>query len=141
VRYCFSAVGYYAAHQDAKQIEQAARRHFRKNLRKCQTRAKRESRPRLGITFEPVEAEKCETRGDAIAWIIANQLGRRNLTPSPRAALALEIEKQLAAEAKKRQRLSNANRAIVPEKVDSLSLSVIPPTSRRALLVKLSLRR
>jgi hypothetical protein len=35
--------------------------------------------------------------------IVANQLGRRNLTPSQRAALALELEKQLSAEAKKRQ--------------------------------------
>jgi hypothetical protein len=41
--------------------------------------------------------------------------GRCKLTPSQKAALALELEKQLAAEAKKRQRLNNANRAILPE--------------------------
>ena len=40
----------------------------------------------------------------AIDWIVANQLGRRNLTQSQRAALSLDLEKQLAAEAKKRQR-------------------------------------
>jgi hypothetical protein len=40
---------------------------------------------------------------------------RRNLTQSQKAALALELGKQLAVEAKKRQRLSNANRAILPE--------------------------
>jgi hypothetical protein len=49
-------------------------------------------------------------REDALAWIAANQLGRRNLTPSQKAALALELEKQLAAEAKKRIRLSNASK-------------------------------
>jgi hypothetical protein len=42
-------------------------------------------------------------REDAIARIVANQLRRRNLTPSQKAALAVEIEKQLAVEAKKRQ--------------------------------------
>ena len=49
------------------------------------------------------DAEDCPTREAVIAWIVANQLGRRNLTPSQRAALALELEKQLAVEAKKRQ--------------------------------------
>jgi hypothetical protein len=43
----------------------------------------------------------------------ANQLGRRNLTPSQKAALALELEKQLTVEAKKRQRLNNANRQLI----------------------------
>ena len=50
------------------------------------------------------------SRVDALTWIAANQLGRRNLTLSQRAALAIELEKQLAAEAKKRQRLSNASK-------------------------------
>lgn len=58
----------------------------------------------LGIEFETVDVEDCPTREAAIAWIAANQLGRRNLTPSQKGVLALEIEKQLAAEAKKRQR-------------------------------------
>jgi hypothetical protein len=58
---------------------------------------------RLRIEFETVDAEDCPTREAAIAWIASNQLGRRNLTPSQRAALALELEKQLAVEAKKRR--------------------------------------
>jgi hypothetical protein len=49
------------------------------------------------------------------ALLAATQLGRRNLTPSQKAALALEIEKQLAAEAKKRQLLSNTSKAILPD--------------------------
>ena len=48
-----------------------------------------------------VEVEDCPDREAAIAWIVANQLGRRNLTPSQKAALAVEIEKQLAVEASK----------------------------------------
>ena len=53
-------------------------------------------------TRDKWEAIGPSKREAAIAWIVTNQLGRRNLTPSQRAALALEIEKQLAAEAKKR---------------------------------------
>jgi hypothetical protein len=55
-------------------------------------------------------------REAAIAWIVANQLGRRNLTPSQKAALALEIEKQLAAEAKKRQRMGKQKIAYPSDK-------------------------
>ena len=47
----------------------------------------------------------------AIAWIAANQLGRRNLTPSQKAVLALEIEKQLADVAKLRRRATQNNNA------------------------------
>jgi hypothetical protein len=46
------------------------------------------------------------TRAAAIEWIAANQLGRRDLTSSQKAALALELEKQLSAEAKKQQATS-----------------------------------
>ena len=38
------------------------------------------------------------TREDAIRWIGANQLGRRNLGASRNTAFALELEKQLAEE-------------------------------------------
>jgi hypothetical protein len=70
---------------------------------------------RLGIAFATVETEHCHSREDAIAWIAANQLGRRNLTPSQRAAFSPEWERQLAAEAKKRLRLSNTSQARLPD--------------------------
>jgi hypothetical protein len=57
----------------------------------------------VGLAFETVEVEDCPTREAALAWIVANRLGRRNLTPSQKAALALELEKQLAIEAKKKE--------------------------------------
>jgi hypothetical protein len=43
------------------------------------------------------------SREDAKLWILRNQAGRRNLSASQRAALAVEMEKLLAVEAKKRQ--------------------------------------
>ena len=54
---------------------------------------------------EPLTIKDCPTREAALVWIATNQLGRRNLTASQKAALALEIEKQLAAETKKRMAL------------------------------------
>jgi hypothetical protein len=57
---------------------------------------------RLGIEFEAVEAENCPNREAAIAEIVANHLGRRNLEGGERSALGVALEKQLAAEAKKR---------------------------------------
>jgi hypothetical protein len=53
-----------------------------------------------------VDADHRHSQEDALSRIVANQLGRRNLTPSQKAALAVEIEKQLAVEAKKRQATS-----------------------------------
>jgi hypothetical protein len=58
---------------------------------------------RFGIEFETVEVEDGHSREAAIAWIVANQLGRRNLTPSQKGPLGMELKKQLAAEAKKRR--------------------------------------
>jgi hypothetical protein len=66
--------------------------------------------PRPEIELETVEVRGCPDREAAMVWIIANQLGRRPLTPSQRAALALEIEKQLAAEAKNRIILSESEK-------------------------------
>lgn len=40
---------------------------------------------------------------EAVAWIIRNQFGRRNLTAMQRAELALRLKESVAAEAKKRQ--------------------------------------
>jgi ParB-like chromosome segregation protein Spo0J len=43
----------------------------------------------------------------AVAWIIRNQFGRRNLTAMQRAELALKLKDAIAAEAKKRQGARN----------------------------------
>jgi N6-adenosine-specific RNA methylase IME4 len=42
---------------------------------------------RHGLTFQTVEAKGVVSRQDAIAWIVTNQLGRRNLTPEQAAYL------------------------------------------------------
>ena len=55
-----------------------------------------------------VEVEQCHSREEAIVWIAANQLGRRNLTPSQKGPNGIQLKKQLAREAKKRQ----ANRGV-----------------------------
>lgn len=44
---------------------------------------------------------------EAVAWIIRNQFGRRNLTAMQRAELALRLKEAVAAEAKKRQGARN----------------------------------
>jgi hypothetical protein len=71
----------------------------------------------LGIEIETVDAEDCHDREAALAWIATNQLGRRNLDQSQKGVLALEIEKQLAAEAKKRMALGGKmkGKAILPD--------------------------
>jgi hypothetical protein len=67
----------------------------------------------------------------AIQWIVANQLGRRNLTPSQKAALALELEKQLAAEAKKKE----ATRKMTLEKIPKSALPVVHAAEQAAQMV------
>ena len=44
-----------------------------------------------------------DNQGEAIAWIIKNQIARRNLTPFQRCEMVLPFEAELKAEAKKRQ--------------------------------------
>ena len=63
--------------------------------------------------------------------IVANQLGRRNLTPSQKAALALELEMQLAAEAKKKE----AERKSTFQKIEKSSLSVVHAAEQAAKMV------
>jgi len=58
------------------------------------------------LPFTTVAAQGVRTREAAIIWIGANQLGRRNLDASRKAAFGVELEKQLAMEAKKRQSFS-----------------------------------
>lgn len=55
-----------------------------------------------GIPFQ-IKEMKFDLREDAIAWIIRNQFGRRNLSPYHRGLLALRLEPIAKAEAKKRQ--------------------------------------
>lgn len=54
-----------------------------------------------GIPFAVSEKE-FESREDALAWIITNQLGRRNLTSYQRGELVLKFEPLLTAQAKER---------------------------------------
>jgi hypothetical protein len=48
---------------------------------------------RLGIEFETVDAEDCHDREAALAWIAANQLGRRNLDQSQKAGFGFTTGK------------------------------------------------
>ena len=60
----------------------------------------------------------------AVAWIIRNQFGRRNLTAMQRAELALKLKDAIASEAKKRQGARNdlkAKKDIVPTLAQSPS--------------------
>ena len=52
----------------------------------------------------------------AVAWIIRNQVGRRNLTAMQRAELALKLKDAIAAEAKKRQGARNDLKKNIPQK-------------------------
>ena len=80
----------------------------------------------LGKPFKTVE-RPCANRDEARAWIIRNQLGRRNLTPYQRCELALKLEPLIAAQAKKKQRDSGG---AVPQK------SAEPPLDTRAELAR-----
>jgi hypothetical protein len=62
---------------------------------------------------------------------VANQLGRRNLTTSQRAALALELEKQLAIEAKKKE----AERKSTLQKIEKPPLPVVHAAEQAAKMV------
>lgn len=53
----------------------------------------------------------------AVAWIIRNQFGRRNLTAMQRAELALKLKEAVAAEAKKRQGARNDLKKNIPPKL------------------------
>lgn len=55
-----------------------------------------------GMHFDVIE-KKFDTRADAEAWIIKNQLGRRNITAFVRSELALKLKPLIAAKAKKNQ--------------------------------------
>ena len=54
------------------------------------------------IPFNYVEME-FENQGEAIAWMIKNQIAHRNLTPFQKCEMVLPFEAELKADAKKRQ--------------------------------------
>ena len=54
---------------------------------------------RHNLPFQVVE-RPFNTRREAKAWIIRNQLGRRNLTPYARAVLALKLKEEIGAKAR-----------------------------------------
>ena len=55
-----------------------------------------------GIPFD-IEEMDFESENEALVWIIKNNLGRRNLTKFQKVEMVLPFEKELKAEAKKRQ--------------------------------------
>lgn len=58
------------------------------------------------------------SRNDAMAWIIRNQLGRRNLPNYERARLALRLKETIAAEAKAKQESTLKQNSSVNQKSD-----------------------
>jgi hypothetical protein len=58
------------------------------------------------------------TRVSLVAWVISQNMARRHLTASQRAAIALEAEKLLASEARKRQATSTGG--LTPKLVEKL---------------------
>lgn len=56
-----------------------------------------------GIRYETVDPQGIADRDSAKAWIIRNQVGRRNLNESQRAMLGAELEKIFARQVKPRQ--------------------------------------
>lgn len=65
-----------------------------------------------GIPFQ-IKEMKFDLREDAIAWIIKNQFGRRNLSMYDRSLLALKLKPIIAEKAKANQRASGG---AVPQK-------------------------
>lgn len=61
-----------------------------------------------GIPFKTVQHD-FQSRNDAIAWIIKNQFGRRNLPAYERARLALRLKPVIAERAKKNQAVYHGN--------------------------------
>jgi hypothetical protein len=63
---------------------------------------------RLGLPYTIVEIELAD-RTAALMWIVANQVGRRNLNSFQRAELALKLEPLIALKGKKHQREGLSN--------------------------------
>lgn len=65
--------------------------------------------------------EPFENRTEAMAWMIRNQLGRRNLPNYERARLALRLKEAIAAEAKAKQESTLRQNSTVNQKSDERS--------------------
>lgn len=83
---------------------------------------------RRGIAFRTTEIDLPD-RASAEAWIIRNQMGRRNLPIAARCALACKLQELVAAKAKDRQRRSGG---AVPQ------ISGEPPIDTRKVLAKIA---
>jgi hypothetical protein len=65
---------------------------------------------KLGNVLPRFEHYETETNGNAVQWVISQNVHRRNLTPSQKALIAVEAEdlmRSLTAEAKARQRMGS----------------------------------
>ncbi|MCG3181421.1 MAG: hypothetical protein BIFFINMI_03814 [Phycisphaerae bacterium] len=82
------------------------------------------------IPYEAVEAEDVQDRDAAKAWIIRNQIGRRNLTESQRAMLATALEEIFGKQAKERQAESARRNQPQAQNVANLPHSENPSRKR-----------
>lgn len=64
-----------------------------------------------------VSEQRCQDRDDVKAWIIRNQLGRRNLRPFQRCELALKLEPLIRAKAKAQQ-VRKAGDSVLPKSAE-----------------------
>ena len=64
---------------------------------------------RLKLPFKTIQRH-FENRSEIIEWIITNQFGRRNLNPYIRGTLAIRLEAEIAARAKKNQKTSSGGK-------------------------------
>lgn len=78
---------------------------------------------RLNIPYSVVEVELPD-RAAVVAWVVAHQLGRRNLNNFQRAELALILKPQISAEAAQRQRSGKPISAANPSKTDAPDLAL-----------------
>jgi hypothetical protein len=64
---------------------------------------------RLGLNFKTTTLS-LPSREQALMWVVKNQIARRNLTPTQRAALAVDFDRELVKETKARRKKSNKNK-------------------------------
>lgn len=87
-----------------------------------------------GISFNTTE-KNFENRNEAIAWIIQNQFGRRNLSMFDRGVLALRLKPILEEMAKQRQMLAGGDKKSENAKslITNWSEPISQGTTRKAL--------
>ncbi len=69
---------------------------------------------KLSLDYDTVEIDLVD-RGEAISWIVRNQLARRNLTPVQRIELAERLRDYLATRAKEKQLLGQKQTSDLPQ--------------------------